>query len=334
MADSVIKGVSCPACGGSLEIGEGMVTLKCKYCGVSLLVRGERGIRRFQQSRDAGEEDSIESARRWMGGMDKARDLRKRAEFDKPFLVYLPFWRVTGKVVGWILGDKVRRKTVRRGNRTEVRTERVPVERMLMRDYIWTDAACDVSEFGVQSVEMPKDDFLAYDRERLQGEGMVFEPTESMTEAVDQAREKMRKWARDQADVDEVSFEKLNVVDIRTSIVYYPLWVLRYEYKGRTYQMLTDGSSGELLYGRAPGSTLFRAAALVGTMFAGNFVLTSVIRWDIDSRAILVIVGLCALFMFIGFWKFRYGAEVKKGGGTKSPISSAELRELRKFAGF
>jgi len=331
--ESVIRGVSCPSCGGSLELAEGITSLRCKYCNVSLLVRGEKGVLKFHQLRRVDANEAVEAARRWFGGMQMARDLRKTATFETQFLIYLPFWRVSGQVVGWVFGNKIRRETVKRGNRTEVRTRKEPVERSVMRSYVWTDAACDVSEFGVESVEMPFPEYSLYDRESLQKDGMVFEPTEARTQAVEQARCQMIEWARQGVDVDEVTFEKLNVVDLRTSIVYYPLWVLRYGYKGRTYQVVTDGATNQVLYGRAPGSTLFRVMSLVGTMFAGSFVLTSALQSDLDFRAVGFVALLCVALMLAGFWKFRYGGEVRKGGRRKSPGSAAQLRELRKLAG-
>jgi hypothetical protein len=310
-----------------------MTTLKCKYCGVSLLVRGEKGVLKYHQLRKAEAGNAEESARKWFGGIDKARDLRKRAIFETPFLVYLPFWRITGKVVGWIFGNQVKKEVVRRGDRTHVRTRRVPVERMVMKDYVWTNAACDVSEFGVESVDMPSPDFSMYDRQKLQEDGMIFEPTEAKSDAIDEAKRDMRSWAKGSVKVDEVTFEKLNVVDVRPSIVYYPLWVLRYDYKGRRYQMVTDGATSGVLYGRAPGSTLFRVASLVGTMLVGNLILTTVIRiQDLDYRAMIVVVLLCLGLMAAGFWKFRYGGEVKKGGRGKSAVDAAKLQELWKYA--
>jgi len=331
--ESAIGGVSCPSCGGSLALGEGVTTLRCKYCNLPLLVRGEKGTLKYHQMRKVDPGGAVEAVRRWFGGIQMARDLRRAAAFETPFLVYLPFWRVTGKVVGWVFGNKIRRETVRQGNRTQVRTRKEPVERSVMRSYVWTDAACDVSEFGVESIEMPSPEFSLYDRESLQKDGMVFEPTEARTQAIDQARSLMVEWGRQGVDVDEVTFQKLNVVDLRTSIVYYPLWVLRYGYKGRTYQVLTDGTTNQVLYGRAPGSTLFRVLSLVGTMFAGSFVLTSVLQSDLDFRAVGVVAVLCLALMAAGFWKFRYGGEVRKGGKGKSPGGAAQLRELRKLAG-
>lgn len=333
MQESAISGVSCPSCGGSLELGEGVTTLRCKYCNLPLLVRGEKGTLKYHQMRKVDAGGAVEAARGWFGGIQMARDLRKVAAFDTPFLVYLPFWRVAGKVVGWVLGNEVKRETVRRGNRTETHIRKVPVERSVMRSYVWTDAACDVSEFGVESIDMPVPEFSLYDRESLQRDGMVFEPTEASTEAINQAKSKMAEWGRGSVHVDEVTFEKLNVVDLRTSIVYYPLWVLRYGYKGRTYQALTDGATNKVLYGRAPGSTLFRVLSLVGTMFAGNLVLTTVLQRSLDIEAKGVVAVICAVLMVVGFWKFRFGGEVRKGGKGKSPGGAAQLRELRKLAG-
>ncbi len=332
MAESIIKGISCPSCGGTLDLGEGMTTIRCRYCDVSLLVRGDHGVLKYHQVRRIDGSRAMAAASRWFRGLDKARDLRRLASFEDPFLIYLPFWRVSGKVVGWILGNEVRREVVKQGDHTHVRTKKVPVERQVMKAYVWTDAACDVSEFGVQTIDMPSPDFEVYDRQGMQEEGMIFEPTEASSEAVGQAREKMSAWARKSVKVDEVTFEKMNVIDVRTSIVYYPLWVLRYGYRGRTYQMLVDGATSAVLYARAPGSTTFRVASLVGTMFLGNLILTTVVRMEVDFRVIGVVVVLCLALMATGFWKFRYGGEVRQGGERKPSVGAAQLQELWKYA--
>jgi hypothetical protein len=45
--------------------------------------------------------------------------------------------------------------------------------------------------------------------------------------------------------------------------------VLRYLYRGRSFQVVVDGYSGKVLYGKAPGNILFRAAVLVAGMALG-----------------------------------------------------------------
>jgi hypothetical protein len=70
--------------------------------------------------------------------------------------------------------------------------------------------------------------------------------------------------ARRKADLSEVHFERFQFLQQTLSLVYYPLWVVRYGYKGRTYQLVLDGR--KVVAGRAPGNPLFQAAALVVAM--------------------------------------------------------------------
>jgi hypothetical protein len=97
--------------------------------------------------------------------------------------------------------------------------------------------------------------------------------------------------------------------------MYYPLWVLRYRYHNRIYQVTADGESGEILYGRAPGNLWYRIFWLAATTAAGNFILTSYIRSlsaeDEIEPLIAIVIG-AAVLIYFGFRKLRYGGEVKK----------------------
>ena len=43
-------------------------------------------------------------------------------------------------------------------------------------------------------------------------------------------------------------------------MVYYPLWVVRYSFQNRTYQVIVDGEDeSRVCYGKAPGNNLYRA---------------------------------------------------------------------------
>src|SRR5690606_41752721 len=52
-------------------------------------------------------------------------------------------------------------------------------------------------------------------------------------------------------------------------------WVLRYLYRGRAFQVVVDGYSGKVLYGKAPGNTIYRAAVLVASMAVGALLARS-----------------------------------------------------------
>ena len=47
MAEKVLKGITCPACAGELDLREGVKTFNCKYCGTLLLTKGVDGVVKY-----------------------------------------------------------------------------------------------------------------------------------------------------------------------------------------------------------------------------------------------------------------------------------------------
>ncbi|MDL5502228.1 MAG: hypothetical protein QSU88_03330, partial [Candidatus Methanoperedens sp.] len=70
---------------------------------------------------------------------------------------------------------------------------------------------------------------------------MVFEPMHSRTDAVLESENWMLSQARRSVDLDEVTFQKLHSTGKKLSIIYYPLWIVRYKFKDRNYQLVIDG---------------------------------------------------------------------------------------------
>ncbi len=98
--------------------------------------------------------------------------------------------------------------------------------------------------------------------------------------------------------------------------------MLRYQYRGRSFQVVVDGYSGQPLYGKAPGNTLYRAAMLVGGAIVGSIVSVdiSAVAFYLcsqahgDSSGGLFVGGLIALvggfgLMYAAYRAFRYGEE-------------------------
>ena len=70
----------------------------------------------------------------FFSGLNKARDLKRQAQVNDMFLVYLPYWRVTAFVAGWMFGR------VKSGDKSTK-----PVEVEVLENMSWNDAAVDVS---------------------------------------------------------------------------------------------------------------------------------------------------------------------------------------------
>jgi hypothetical protein len=309
----LITGLSCPNCAGTLSVREGQRIVKCPYCDARSFVRGERGVGRYQVARRVEREAAAQAVRGFWSGFNKAMDLSQRARLTELFLAYVPYWRAQALVAGWVFGQK------KVGSGKNSRYE--PRERQIMESMDWTGAAGDVAEFGVERVSVSGAQLAAYNPETLHAEGLVFEPTGSQTDAHDAARRAWDGQAQKKAGLDRVAQSFLRFFREALSIVYYPLWVARYSYRNRAYQVVVDGQSGRVLYGKAPGNIWFRALMLVGGTALGSFILvdgmvvalTIVANSNDDDTLGLLLLPLAGTLLIAGGYRlFRWGEEIEQ----------------------
>lgn len=301
------QGLVCPNCSGTVPVAEGARIVQCPYCNLHSLVQGERGVRRWQVPRQVDRARAEAGVRGFLTGMRKARDLSRSATIDELMLAYLPFWRVEATVAGWLFG-RVRK------DKDETR----PDEHEVFELMNWNDAAVDVSEFGVHRIVVARADLQPFESQNLHAEAMVFEPTESRTDALDEARGYFLGQARNAASQRSTSYENVQLLRPEFSLVYYPVWIGRYSYRSRTYQVVIDGVSGRVMYGKAPGNVLYRAMALVVGLATGNLVLVNGTLLaaraasDDDSLGLLLLPIIVGIGLILnGYRQFRYGEEVE-----------------------
>lgn len=312
----MITGLACPSCNGTLSVREGQRIVKCPYCSHCSYVKGERGLPRFQVARRVERPAAEGAVRQFWEGMNKAADLKQKANIQELFLAYVPYWRGQASVVGWFFGRE------QEGSGEHRRM--VPRERKIRSDMEWTGAAGDVGEFGVESVSTDGKSLAAYDADALHHEGLVFEPVGSADEALATARLDWETRARQGARLSEISQAWLQRLRERLSMVFYPLWVARYTYRNRVYPVVVDGFSGKVLYGKAPGNVLFRAMMLVGGTGLGSCVIVNGLylaaqilndssSHSRDSGWLLVIPFVVGAGLIgAGYRAFRFGEEIEQ----------------------
>lgn len=316
-----LQGLTCPKCGGVVPIPEGEVIVQCPYCEMRSAVHGEHGIRRYQVSCRVNRQQAAEAMTSFLGSnMAIAWGAKSQARITEVFLAYVPFWAGWGRVMSWVFGEK------QVGSGDNRRYE--PREVKVINDMSWNGAACDVGEFGVNQVPLSDQQLEAYHADSLHRAGLVFEPVGSSTEALAAAEKEFQGRVRSQAGLDRVSQAFVRIVRPRLGVVYFPLWVIRYQFRGRTYQVVVDGYSGKVLYGKAPGNTFYRAGILVAGMAAGAFITVDVPALILSASsnssqdnsggfliaAIIIGLGL----MYAAFRGFRYGEEYEYRSGPKS----------------
>jgi hypothetical protein len=263
-------------------------------------------------------------------------DARRQAKVVETFLAYLPFWAAWGRVLAWGFGER------RVGSGDQQRYE--PREVRVVEDMSWNGAACDMGEFGVSQVPLTDQQLQPYNVENLHRTGLVFEPVGSTTDADTAAKRSFEARVQGKLGLDRVSQVFTRTVRPRLGLVYYPLWVTRYIYRSRTFQVVVDGSSGQVLYGKAPGNSLYRAGVLVAGMAGGALVaidLPALILSGSNSHSDNLPVFAIGAFIFgLGLmWgayrTFRYGEQYEFRSGPKQvtgAVGSSLLGEFTRAA--
>ncbi len=248
--------------------------------------------------------------------------------------MHLPFWATWGRGLGWVFGQK----KVSSGKNTHYEPREVKV----LEEMTWNTAACEVGEFGVTQVNLEGRALEPFDAASLHQSGLVFEPTGSALDALEQARTEFENGIQRKANLDRIGQSFVRIIRPRQGLVYYPLWVIRYDYRGRSFQVVIDGYSGEVLYGKAPGNLYFRAGVLVGGMALGAFLAVDVAYWIVDSSSkddsaggalAMFVIGLSVMYM--AYRRYRYGEHYEYrrrfaqiGGSTLSAQLPDSVRQV------
>jgi hypothetical protein len=278
----------------------------------------------------------MQSLRRFLTGHRAiAGDTARRAVLQEAFVAHIPFWACWATVLGWVFGQK------KVGGGDNTRYE--PREVKSSQEMVWNGAACDVGEFGVSTVPLAGRPLEPFNPDALHQQGMVFEPVGSISDASTAAHNEFNERVRKASRLDKISQVFVRFARRQMGAVYYPLWVLRYLYKGRAFQVAVDGFSGEVLYGKAPGSTLYRAIVLVAGMAAGAMIAVDVSALAFyiasqtkgDAAGALFGGGILALVLGFGlmataYRAFRYGEQYEYRSGKS--IIPKELLQVKNFA--
>lgn len=329
------KGLNCPRCSAPIPIPEGRPLVKCPYCGLTAMVQGERGVPHFQVARKVDHSAIEPRVRRFLGSkMSIARGAKDQATITEAVSVFVPFFSSWVRVLGWVFGrDRVGSGKNRRW---------VPKEKQITLETAWTAPACDLGEFGIAYIPLDNVAIEPYDDDAVHAQGMVFEPVASLNQAQASAKTWFEQKVRSEAALEDTQQVLIEQTNATFGVVYYPLWMVRYAFRGRVFQVLIDGHTSEVVAGRAPGDTFWRAATLVLGMAGGAFLTTTVgplifnfASGDGSFIMALIAMGFGLAVMFGAYQRFRFGevVEVNKYKAPKYLQSMQALQTLQTLTG-
>ena len=270
----------------------------------------------------------------------------REASVRKPELFYVPFWYMKAQVNGYALGVKPKFKeeeislihndpqntmwVLAPKKKIRVRIGEKAVEKEIHIDTSINITAADLEPLGIpslsadtqfsitgmeiQSSHLP-DGVLVLDRRIQSNEGTFVDPTVTLSEAYAQLEKHSIRLARGSGRSLENRWDYMIISGKRASLVYYPLWITAFIFKGRTYHAVVDGRTAAILRGRFPGkkNDKFLLANLTGVFWAAILPFLANIgiwmngpEWKVQGRTTGCAGVLILLVIGAGYMTFRF----------------------------
>ncbi len=329
------KEINCKNCGAPIKYVEGESVLHCAYCGTATMLAGFDKIVKVESHfivpPTATKSEVDANIRKWMSsGFWKAADLAEKAVFEKIEGVVLPFWVVKTKATTYWSGMNKRTKTVGSGDNKRTETYWEPTSGSFEETYNWTVYAReDEDEYwglsalnpGSKAVEADWGGFfLGFGTgSKSSGKSDLLQNAQPFSldavadmKVINGQTTQERAEQRGQNDIiglhrRQAESKVTRVTDCDTtvdikgcSLVYLPVWQVKYKYKGKQYKMLANGHTGEVIAGQAPVGKWDKVVMLsiIMIVLAGIFALIAFLAkepaWWIGTGASAGVVALYA----------------------------------------
>ncbi|MGA3191292.1 MAG: hypothetical protein ABSD73_02120 [Candidatus Bathyarchaeia archaeon] len=241
----VVEEIKCSHCGAPIAFEPGEMLATCKYCGFTVVIETGQPFT-FEHSLLLNKYDPTqieEPARSWMReGFLKPSDLARKSKIVEKELIYLPFWVVS-----------VEARSSYKGIFERI-TPAVEKEGTIEKEYDWLVLARKATEFPTRDYEVPLEGKIPYDFRRIEAFAKVLNSEMDKNGAEAQAKQEIEGNHRflAQQDVDKIVDMKTDVKIEGAVYLHAPLWFIKYEYKGKDYQLIVDGATGTAIKGDIP----------------------------------------------------------------------------------
>jgi hypothetical protein len=243
----IVDEIKCSHCGAPISFQPGELLATCKYCGYTVVIEtGQTFTFEHSLLLNAFDQVQVETrVRSWMReGFMKPSDLARKAKLTGSELIYLPFWVVS-----------VEAKSSYRGIFERI-SPAVMKEGVIEKDYDWLVLARKATEFPTREYQVPLEGKIPFDFRRIEAFAKVLNSEIAKDEAEEQAKAEIEgnhKFLAQQ-DVDKIIEMKTEIKIEETVYLHAPIWFIKYEYKGKDYQLIVDGATGVAVKGDIPST--------------------------------------------------------------------------------
>jgi hypothetical protein len=244
---SVVDEIKCSHCGGPIAFKPGEILATCKYCGFTVVIETGQTFT-FEHSLLMNKYDQTqveEPIRDWMKeGFLKPPDLAKKSKIVRKELIYLPFWVVSAEAKSSYEGifERIAPAIVKEGK--------------VEKEYNWLVLARKATEFPTKEYDVPLEGKIPFDFRKIEAFAKVLNSEIDRDEAVELAKQQIEDHHHFliKEDVDKVIEMKTELNVKQVVYLHAPIWFVKYEYKGKDYQLLVDGATGTPIKGDIPSA--------------------------------------------------------------------------------
>jgi len=244
---SIVETISCSHCGAPISFKPGEIIATCNYCGYTVVIQTGKAFT-FEHSMLLNEYDQTqieELIRNWMRtGFLKPPNLAKKSKITEKILTYVPFWVITVEVETTYKGifERIAPPVVKEGQIT--------------KEYDWLVLARKATDFPTREYDVPLEGKVPYDFRRIEDFAKTLNSEIDKDEAVERAKQEIEEHHRylAQQDVDKIIEMKNEIKINQTVYLHAPIWFIKYDYEGKTYQLLMDGATGTVIKGDIPSA--------------------------------------------------------------------------------
>jgi len=244
---SIVQEITCSHCGAPISFEPGEIIATCKYCGYTVVIETGKAFT-FEHSMLQNKYDLTEieeTIKNWMrAGFLKPPDLAKKSKIMEKTLTYLPFWVVSVEAESDYKGifERITPAVVKEGK--------------IEKKYDWLVLARKATNFPTKEYDVPLTGKIPYDFRKIEAFAKVLNSEIEKNEAAGLAKQQIEEHHRflAQQDVDRIVEMKNEIKIDQTVYLHAPMWFVKYEYKGKAYQLMIDGATGTVIKGDIPST--------------------------------------------------------------------------------
>jgi hypothetical protein len=283
---------------------------------VRVAVKEHGGFSRWYFPARVDRQEAAAAVSAWLEKHPGVARRARGAPITEAQLVYAPIWEHKALVAGWEFGRKLRTRYElvgeERSERLDIKLEREGVEEPRLQERRYYEAATDLEALGATRPRITGRELML---PLLAGEIEASATVLDAEGSPDEVAAAGRRAALTPVSAAEYPDSHVFTLRESTALLYYPLWLLRYQCGNRFYRVVINGRNGNVNSAEAPADNhgrlaLLAAQVVVLAAFAGLLLwigsLGEAARTPTVAGA--VIVSVLAILLV---WRFRLQREVE-----------------------